>query len=398
KRGELRNVLVHLEKELAEKSVFLPALEKIKLSLEKEKEFVEAKMGMGEEGSLSYLKGYVPEESTEKILMVAHEQAWGILVEAPSPEDSVPTLLRNFRAIEILNPLFRFLGILPGYQELDISFWFLIFLSLFFGMLIGDAGYGVIYLLLSFLIKKKWGNKIKEKSLFTLFYLLSFSAIIWGLLSGTIFGQAWLSRFIKPLLPALRDNRRLQSFCFFLGALHLSIAHLWKFILKIPGLSALSEGGWMAILWGVYFLARTLILGETFPYLGKSLFLLGVILILFFTKPQKNIIKGIAQGTGAIFLNLVGNFTDVVSYIRLFAVGLASVTIADAFNQLALDFGYRGFFSGLFGSLILFLGHTLNVLLGPLSVLVHGIRLNLLEFCNHLEVKWIGFAYKPLKK
>ena len=97
-------------------------------------------------------------------------------------------------------------------------------------------------------------------------------------------------------------------------------------------------------------------------------------------------------------MNLVNSFTDLVSYIRLFAVGLATVAVADAFNKMAMDIGYSGVIQGAITSLILLLGHTLNVLLGPMSILVHGVRLNVLEFCSHLDITWSGFSYKPLRR
>ncbi|MCM8783880.1 MAG: hypothetical protein NC818_03790 [Candidatus Omnitrophica bacterium] len=394
---ETKQLISSLEEDLKEKSIFLPLLEKKRRSLAKEKEFLEVIDGMGETTALSYLRGYIPSEETERFSRVAHQAGWGLVIEDPAFNDNVPTLLRNPRWVQILAPIFRVLEIFPGYRELDISIWFLIFLSLFFGILIGDAGYGVIYLLLAFLVKKRWRYRVSDKSVFPLVYLLSISAIIWGVLSGTIFGQEWHAHFVKPLMPFLRNDRTIQGFCFFLGATHLSIAHLWRFILKSPHLSSLGELGWIAILWGVYFLARMLILGEAFPVFGKVFFLSGFLLILFFTHPQRNVIKGVAKGMGTLLLNLVNNFTDVVSYIRLFAVGLATVAISDSFNRLAMVVGWGGFFPGLITSFILILGHTLNILLGPMSVLVHGVRLNLLEFCNHLEVKWIGFPYKPLR-
>jgi V/A-type H+-transporting ATPase subunit I len=88
----------------------------------------------------------------------------------------------------------------------------------------------------------------------------------------------------------------------------------------------------------------------------------------------------------------MNNFTDVVSYVRLFAVGLAGIAISDTVNMLAAGFG-----PGVISVLIIFLGHTINIVLGPLSVLVHGIRLNVLEFSGHAGLSWSGIAYKPLK-
>ncbi len=366
--------------------------------LEKEREFQEAVMGMGALENIGYIKGYLPQDNTEAILAAARKERWGIVIEEPSEEDRVPTLIRNPRGVAILSPLFRMLEIFPGYRELDISLWFLIFLSVFFGMLIGDAGYGVIYLLLSFWARKKWGAQVRQTAVFGLFYLLSLSAIIWGLLSGTFFGQEWLPNIAQPLIPALRSNKNVQTLCFFIGALHLSIAHLWRALIKSPSPAALADMGWVCILWGVYFLAKTLILGDAFPVFGRVFFITGACLVLFFSSPQRNILKGIGKGLGNLLLNLVNNFTDVVSYIRLFAVGLATVAVADSFNKMAAEVGYNGILSGLLSSLILFSGHTLNILLGPMSVLVHGVRLNVLEFCNHLDIKWSGFPYRPLKE
>ena len=94
----------------------------------------------------------------------------------------------------------------------------------------------------------------------------------------------------------------------------------------------------------------------------------------------------------------MNNFTDVVSYVRLFAVGLAGVAIADAFNVMAFGSAAKGIGAIIGGVLILIAGHTLNFVLGPMSVLVHGVRLNVLEFCSHANVSWSGFAYKPFCK
>ncbi len=124
-----------------------------------------------------------------------------------------------------------------------------------------------------------------------------------------------------------------------------------------------------------------------------------MLLVLFFTSPQKNILKTIGEGLGTIALSLVNNFTDVVSYIRLFAVGLAGVAIADAFNAMAAGVFKKGdFLTIIAAAFIVVFGHALNIILGPMSVLVHGVRLNVLEFCSHVSVTWSGFAYKPFTK
>lgn len=370
----------------------------IKKDLSSKLVFNEVMKGMGGDGPLSYVTGYVPCDSVDTVRAAAGSEKWAILIADPSEEDNIPTLVRNPGWISIIKPVFRLLEIVPGYHELDISLWFLFFFSVFFGMLIGDAGYGLIYLSLTIWAHHKFGKKMPDASLFILLYVLCACAVTWGILTGTFFGQSWLKGLVKPLLPALAEDRNVQTLCFFIGALHLSIAHGWRALLKSPSLAALADIGWISILWGGFFLARLLVLGLAFPDFAKWLFIAGMALVVFFSAPNKNILRCVGSGLGTLALSLVNSFTDVVSYIRLFAVGLAGVAVADAFNSMAMSVGFNGVISGIVTALILFLGHTLNIILGPMSVIVHGVRLNVLEFCGHVDVKWRGFPYSPLKE
>ena len=390
---EAQKTIASLKQEVQDSLSFYSEWLRVKAQLEKEIEFQQALLGMAQAEQLSYITGYLPGDAVAGLTQKAREKSWGCLMREPREEDSVPTLIRNPRWVSLISPMFKFLEILPGYHELDISPLFLIFFSLFFGMIIGDAGYGIIYILLTRWLQKKFSKKIEAK-VFSLFYLLSSCAVIWGLLTGTVFGQEWyVATGLKPLIPILKDTKFLQAFCFFIGALHLTLGHAWRAMLKLPSFSALADLGWISLLWAGFFLAKTLILDAAFPFFGKWLIIAGIALVIFFTNPQRNIFKAIGQGLGAVALSLMNNFTDVVSYIRLFAVGLAGVAIADTMNSLA------GAFGGNWGVriLILFLGHTLNIILGPMSVLVHGIRLNVLEFSSHANIGWSGTAYKPLK-
>ncbi len=365
-----------------------------------QKEFFSVLSGMGRTSEISYLKGYIPSYAEEDIVAQAKQNGWGVLTADPDPGDAVPTLLRNPAWISLIKPVLKLLELVPGYREIDISPLFIVFFSLFFGMLIGDAGYGLVYFLINFWLHKKIGGRLKDKSAFFLFYLLSFCAIIWGLLTGTFFGQQWfLAAGYKPPLPVLNNTVVIQAFCFFIGALHLSLAHAWRAVLKSPDPSALADIGWISVIWAGFFLAKPLLFGAAFRAFGAKLIMLGLVLVLFFTSPQKNIFKAIGAGLGTIALSLVNNFTDVVSYIRLFAVGLAGVAIADAFNSMAAGVVKKGdILTVIIAVLVVVCGHMLNLILGPMSVLVHGVRLNVLEFCSHASVAWDGFAYKPFRK
>jgi V/A-type H+-transporting ATPase subunit I len=125
------------------------------------------------------------------------------------------------------------------------------------------------------------------------------------------------------------------------------------------------------------------------------LLLVGITLVLFFSNPQKNMFKGMLSTLTALPLSVIGAFSDVVSYLRLFAVGYASVVLASTFNNMALSGGVNTVFAGVSAALILFLGHALNITLCMMAVVVHGIRLNMLEFSGHLGMQWSGMKYEP---
>jgi len=370
----------------------------IKAKLEKELEFQQVLAGMGTEGSLGYVTGYIPFDAAERLTDTAKNNKWGILIAEPSDHDNVPTLLRNPRWVEMINPILGLLGLTPGYHELDVSLVFLVFFSIFFGILIGDAGYGLAYLvltvLLSIWLKRKMMMDEEMRTAVLLFYLLGSSAIVWGLLTGTFFGQWGL----PALVPQLNDAAFVTTLCFFLGALHLSIAHSWRAVLKYPSAKAIADIGYICILWTAFFLARTLILGDPFPSFGLWLVTSGIILVVLFTNPKRsNILKGIGEGLGTIALSFMNNITDVISYIRLFAVGMATVAVANTTNYLAFGFG-SGIIAVVGAAVILLSGHSLNLILGLMSVLVHGVRLNVLEFSGHANVTWSGTPFEPLKE
>lgn len=392
---EDNRVIESINKDLEKQAAYLISFIEVRNTLFGELEFKRAVGGMGKEGALAYIYGYVPFDAVTFIEKTAICECWGFFVRDPKEGEEPPTLIRNPRWISLIKPVFELLEIIPGYNELDISPLFLLFLSLFFGMIIGDAGYGAVYFLFTLFLHHKLKQRVTDKRIFYLLYLFSSCACLWGLLTGTVFGQEWYLHIgRKAILPVLNNTSFLQAFCFFLGAFHLTLGHLWQAARKFPSLVALSDLGWICVLWAAFFIAKALILDDPFPYFGKWLIISGLVFVVFFSNPQKNILKTIGSGLGTVALSLMNNFTDVVSYIRLFAIGLAGVAIADTVNALAAGLGSGAIFGKI---LIVFIGHTINIVLGPMSVLVHGIRLNVLEFSSHAGLSWSGRAYKPLK-
>jgi V/A-type H+-transporting ATPase subunit I len=399
---QLRQKLADCEQAMADRQNRLAAWSACRDVLRDERQRVEAHMarceardGMGRKGRLSYLQGYIPASHVDRLREAARHHGWALqLSDPPRGDGQVPTLIRLPRWVEPIRLVFKSLGVIPGYHEIDISAWFLIFFSLFFAILIGDAGYGALFLIATLVLRKKFPQAPAQP--FWLFGELAICTILWGVLSGTYFGWTGGGTNIA-LLADLADKASVQKFCFLLGAVHLSIAHLWNALLIGRRVRAISELGWMLIFCGNFFLAGRLVLGqEVAPNLMWWLYGPGAAAVVLFSRPSFNPVKAIAGGLGSLAMNIIGSFVDLVSYIRLFAVGAASVAVAQSFNSMAFGMQMSPVLKGLAVAVILLLGHGLNIILCAMSVLVHGIRLNMLEFSGHLGMEWSGVAYRPL--
>ena len=400
----------HLQRKQNEMSNLYDKSFVIKRTLMKSREILnyeEAKAGMGREGTISYLKGFCPEPVTESLKEMAGKKGWAILIENPSHDDPVPTLLKHSKWTKIFQPVMDFIGVTPGYREFDTNGVFLIFFSIFFAMIIGDGGYGAIFFIAAYIVGRFYKNISREKIF--LFYLLSITTIIWGAITGSWFGVESISRLpvLKELvIPSLysytqESESNIIRLCFLIGALQLSLARIWAAARLYPSLTALAQTGWVALVWGIYFIVRFLLLNEELSII--VFFLVGywvVMLILFGEQREDGFAKGLFRGITNFLINVVtgiGCLSDLISYIRLFAIGLATREVAIAFNNMAGDIGFSNIKSIVIAICILIFGHTINILLGAMSVLVHGIRLNLLEFSKHLNIQWSGITYRPFR-
>ena len=358
--------------------------------------WLETRDGMSREGPLTVLQGFLPAGDLPKLQAEAKRLGWGWLAEEPAEDDPVPTLIDSPKWIRPIHLLFDMLGILPGYREVDVSPIFLVFFSLFFAMLINDVVYGLLFLGLTVLIKMKW--KSAPRNLVPLLAILSVATVIWGALTGSYLGFDNLPAPLKRMrVESLLDATRIQSFCFFLGAIQLTVAHGWNVILQRKCWTALSQIGWIGCCWSMYALANNLVLGMPLLPGTGTLLAISIFLILVFTVPFDKIRKEFASLV-TLPLSIIGNFGDVVSYLRLYLVGSASVVLIQAFKEIAFPAGASGALAFLGGVLILFAVHVLNILLGALGVLVHGVRLNALEFSTHMGIQWLGRPYDPFRK
>lgn len=372
----------------------LPAARRRIQTLDSELEYARVHDSLAEHGAVVSLSGFVPAPEIEKLRGAAREHGWGLLITDPEPGDAVPTLLKESKFSRVISPLFQFLGISPGYDEIDVSGGVLIFFTIFYAMIIGDAGYGLVFLLATLLAKWKFRNRPAAALPLRMMMVLSIAAIIWGVLTNNYFGTGPLPQFsLKFFTQEEVKDANVQAFCFMLAVAQLSLGRIWRAIHEGNLRSIGRNLGWMLILWGNFFLTLRLIVwpGE-FPVYMYWLYGIGLLLVICCDINWKNV-ADIFQFP----FNIIGSFVDVLSYIRLFAVGMAGYYIAASFNGMGVSIWKVSPYLLIFGILVILFGHLLNLGLCALSVLVHGVRLNTLEFSNHVGLSWSGSNFKPFK-
>ena len=373
------------------------------------KTFKEVETGVFCEDKLFVLTGWCPEDKTQELQKKFEEADVSVGIDFLEPEgdDKPPTKLDNSAFASCASPLFKLMGMVPSYSEPDTSFLFIAAMILFASFIMADLGYGLLFALPLIFFYKKLIAKGVDKNLVRMLLLFAIGTSIYGIITNSVFG---FSPFKFGWNPGGKDMDLWQKLCLFIGSIHLTIAHVLKIKNKPKNLSIIGEVGWLIFLWAMYGLLCDLIIGDKLvnrfssEVYGQKLFVLmfeiSALMILFFTQPSKNPIKSIIAGVGAIAANASSMFSDILSYIRLWAVGLAGGKVAGAFNDIGLlavnslpaIIGYTIFV------LVFFFGHLLNIILSCISVLSHGVRLNLLEFTNHLGLEWAGREYDPFKE
>ncbi|WKC98727.1 V-type ATP synthase subunit I [Borreliella burgdorferi] len=365
----------------------------------------------------SYITGFVPAESQESLKNAVLKAGFAAQFADPEENDIIPTYIKRKGIANLAAPIFNILETIPGYKERDISFIFMLFFFVFFGMIIGDAAYGVIFFLIGILLSLSFLFKGKPLTPFHgLIFYLSVSSILYGAMTGTWFGSPLILEMF-PILNSfkvgyLTEKNSVQNIifiCFSIGVLQISLAHVWNFFRQVkekPHIHSIAQIGWLMCIVGLYYLVLNLILSQSrFPMYNVvyNVIYFGVALVFVFGKQDgSNFFKCILKSFGGIieqFLTTVSGFADIISYIRLFAVGLAGLSISASFNTMSIPL-LKSSNIGLIvaGIIVILFGHVLNIMLSLLSVIVHGVRLNMLEFSNHLGQEWSGCAYRPFKK
>ncbi|MCR5080294.1 MAG: ATPase [Treponema sp.] len=426
-----RQEIEHIDKEIFDSKKYRDALLAYKKSLLVDIEFENVYSGMetdateNVEAKLAWLTGYVPVDSMETFKKVCAENGWAYVASDPCEDDPVPTKLKNNPIVRLIYPLTSFLDVTPGYNEYDISSWFLLFFCLFFAMIFGDGGYGALITLAGIALLFKRGI---SKSLGAFVTLLGLCTIGWGAATCTWFGMAaeklpssLVDLSIAPISAAKVGsdvaNTNQKIFCFVLAIIQLSVAHIKGIFRNIRGPKALGDLGALLQLWGMFYVVMNMVV-DAFKYpLGITpqtiyvasvplsyiaLGVLGIGFALNFTFANyngsvKDSVLESCKNIISVLLGIVNVFSDIVSYIRLWAVALAGAAISNTVNTMAGPM-FGKLYLLIFGVVLLCFGHGLNMILNLLSVIVHGVRLNTLEFSQHLGMSWSGTKYSPFSE
>ena len=441
----LESSIAGIDEKLVSYAGYVAGMKNAVKAFEKEIEFEVYATGMTDESltneganniSVAHFTGYIEAENVDCLKKAAESNSWGLVIEEPTTEDNVPTKLKNNKFVSLIYPLTDFLNTIPGYYEYDISAWFLAFILVFFGMIFGDGGYGLLITAVAAVpIVKSLVSKKPAAPVFLLIGLFGLSTIIWGTLTCTWFGLTpeqlpqWLKGLSIPVISnvnadkiwypfwtegkvGLATAQNLQIFCFVLALIQLLIAHIKCAITNRKSLKVLGDIGSAIELIGMFYVVLSFVVsGEVFSMgLVISGIPVGTIAIVFvavgfllsfvFANYEGNIVKSILESLTnivSVLLGIFNLFSDIVSYIRLWAVGLAGAAISATVNELAGPL-FGNFMFMILAIVLLVFGHGLNMILNVLSVIVHGIRLNTLEFSSHLGMSWSGHKFKPFEE
>jgi V/A-type H+/Na+-transporting ATPase subunit I len=344
--------------------------------------------------TLWIVEAWCPRSAEKQLNEFLDSERIVFLKAAVPPDEAAPVLLRNNWFTRLFEPIGALFS-LPRYSELDLTIFFAPFFLLFFGLCLGDAGYGFVILVTASVLKFKF--KSKYRSYLSLAQLFGVATILAGVVSGTLFGvemahhdafRSWSNLFLNQ--DQLFNLALIIGFVQILFGMIIQVYKQWTF----RGFRfALSRIGWIVLL---ICLVDLYVLKVITPA-SNILIWPGLALIIFFGAPEKGWLKSFGFGLADLY-NITGVLGDLLSYIRLFALGVSSAILGLVVNSMALsarDVPYAGF---LLFVIVLVVGHTANLLLSSLSAFVHPMRLTFVEFYKNTGFEGGGKPFIPFAK
>ena len=354
------------------------------------------------------LQAWIPHEHSERVRQFADEHELAATIEPPAEDDDPPTLLHNSERVAGGEGLVTFYKA-PGYGAWDPSAIAYISFAIFFAMIVADAGYGLVMAaIVAYLWKSLGATPGGRRSRRVLASVVG-CTVLYGVLCGSYFGVAPAAN--SPLAAvkvfSADSQSQMMPLAIVIGVVHLSLANLIVAWLKRDSPTALAPAGWVAVMFGALLAAAGSQgdgAGRDWLLTGGAALLVGGLLAVFlfsserpfFTWSPRTHLLRVFDGLMGL-AGVSGLFGDVLSYLRLFALGLSSARLAVTFNELGARAWDEAGFGVILAIAIVILGHSLNLLLSIMSGVVHGLRLNCIEF-----FKWSlpdeGHLFKPFAK
>lgn len=359
---------------------------------------------------LMVLQGWIPAKDENQLkTFLAQYDVYYELHEARK-EDNAPIKLKNNAFVRMYEVLTKMYG-MPGYAEFDPTPIIAPFFTLFFGFCMADAGYGLVLIALGFLLKHKMGKS--WAGIMNLVITLGIATTIMGAILGTFFGISlvnvdmphWLKQFmvVGKIGDTAYDKQMLLALL--IGVVHLCIAMTVKAIsstVRYGFKESLSNWGWLLLVVGsvctfglsFFRIISTHVTNVTFIIIGS----VSAVCIYLLNNLHRNVLLNIGAGLWSTYNMATGLLGDVLSYIRLYALGLAGAMLGGVFNQLALmarDGAFTPVDGAIYCGLILVFGHALNIAMSCLSAFVHPLRLTFVEYFKNSGFEGKGEAYKP---
>lgn len=351
------------------------------------------------------IKGWVPQEKAQEAKKFL-ESSYTVSVEIEEPADNeeFPVLLRNKGIAEAGEPVSGMYS-LPNSREIDPNPVMAPFFILLFGLMLGDGGYGLILTAVTGFVL--WRFKLEDgtRKFFKVLFFGGIATIFWGAMFGSWFGIAELVPY-AIWFDMVAEPERMLSIALLFGIIHMYAGFAMKaanLIRSKQYLDALMDVGF----WLIFYTGAILFLLPYAPAIdpsgldplvtaGKYMFAVGAILLLLTAgRGNKNIFTKFFGGLYSLY-NVVGFLSDVLSYSRLLALGLATAIIAGIVNEMAVMFDFPVVLKAILAVAILLVGHVINFGINALGAYVHSCRLQYLEFFGKFFTGG-GVPFRPLK-
>ena len=381
------------------------ALKELQSQIEFSKVVLSSEQTAGDK--LMLIEGWAPAYSKVEIEAYLNDAHVYYEITDPMPGDNVPIRLNNKGFFAWFEPICK-LYMLPKYNELDLTPFFAPFFMVFFGLCLGDSGYG-LFLFLGATAYRLLAKKVTPsmKSIISLIQVLSASTFFCGLLTGTFFG-ANIYDLDWPIVQRLKhavlmDNNDMFRLSLILGVIQILFGMVLKAVnqtIQFGFKYAIATIGWIILLVStavsaLFASSELLSMGGT-AY--KVVLCISGAMIFLFNTPGKNIFMNIGLGLWDSYNMVTGLLGDVLSYVRLFALGLSGGILAGVFNSLAVGMSPDNVIAGPIVMVLIFvIGHAINMFMNVLGAMVHPMRLTFVEFFKNSGYEGGGKEYKPFK-